>query len=130
MGWSAGQKVTIGGKSRVVRRTKRGKLFVSIGNKKRYLSQAKVTGKPRGRPKGSTKKTTKKRVSSGRGRGRPKMAISSIPKLCCSPPDKSDGKWFTLQSKHSSKKAALRAAPKQHRIRKMAGKFVLYTRNR
>ena len=125
MGWSAGQKVTIGGKSRVVRRTKRGTLFVSISGKKRYLSQAKVTGKPRGRPKGSTKKTTKKRVSSGRGRGRPKMALSSIPKRL-----KSDGKWFTLQSKHSSKKAALRAAPKQHRIRKMAGKYVLYTRNR
>lgn len=125
MAWKKGQKVTVGGKSRVVKQTKRGKLYVIINKTKRYSSQSKTTGKKRGRPKGSTKKTTKKRTVSGRGRGRPKMAKSAIPKRL-----KSDGKWFTKKSDHRSKRAALRAAPAQHRIRKMAGRYVLYTRKR
>jgi len=125
MVWKDGQKVTVGGKSRVVKKTKRGKLYVTINKSKRYQSQAKTTGGKRGRPKGSTKKTTKKPTVSGRGRGRPKMDLTAIPKRITS-----GGKWFTKKSTHSTKKAATRAAPAQHRIRKMAGKYVLYTRNR
>ena len=74
--------------------------YASSGRIK-YKSTYKKTGKPRGRPRGKITKT---------------VSVNN--------------KRYRLQSSHSSRAAALRAAPKYATIKKAGGKWNVYVRNR
>ena len=149
----SGRTVVYSGKSRVEYVTDRGAKYIIMKKKKVYETQyrSRATGAKRGRPKGSTK-TRKKASTRGRGRpaksgiqryksgrpkytaagskrGRPRKAVSDIPKTI-TVMSSSGKKRYKLASVHRTKKGALSKAPKEHRIRKVAGKYALYLRGR
>ena len=90
-----------------------------------------IASRKRGRPaKSGVKRTPSGRISraTGRPRGRRKGTGKKAPKTITE-----NGKRYRLsgnQGGHKSKKAALKAAPKMHRIKVYQGRYYVYTRGR
>ena len=149
----SGRKVVYSGKSRVEYVTNSGAKYIIMKKKKVYETQyrSRATGAKRGRPKGSTK-TRRKTSTRGRGRpaksgiqryksgrpkytaagskrGRPRKTVSDIPKSI-TVMSSTGSKRYKLSSIHRTKRAAQAKAPKEHRIRKIGGKYALYLRGR